>query len=61
MIFHCETSDGETVQDLGTPGLSELSSLVEKLHSLDDSIYLHCWGGRGRSGAGKKGEIGFAF
>eukprot|EP00435_Cladocopium_sp_Y103_P011261 s3098_g2.t3 len=41
------------IADLGTPGLRELSALVRDLKERilrDEKIYLHCWGGRGRSG-----------
>lgn len=41
------------IADLGTPGLAELSALVRDLKQRilrDEKIYLHCWGGRGRSG-----------
>ncbi|CAL1144155.1 unnamed protein product [Cladocopium goreaui] len=45
------------IADLGTPGLGELSALVRDLKERSwtgilrgEKIYLHCWGGRGRSG-----------
>lgn len=43
----------EPIDDLTAPGLDRLEKLVEKLQeriSRGETLFLHCWGGRGRSG-----------
>mmetsp|Transcript_32029 Transcript_32029/g.91951 ORF Transcript_32029/g.91951 Transcript_32029/m.91951 type:complete len:284 (+) Transcript_32029:74-925(+) len=43
----------EPITDLGVPSQEQLSSLLEQLENLllaGEVVYLHCWGGRGRTG-----------
>mmetsp|Transcript_70304 Transcript_70304/g.217451 ORF Transcript_70304/g.217451 Transcript_70304/m.217451 type:complete len:212 (+) Transcript_70304:234-869(+) len=43
----------EPIQDLGVPSRSQLSDLLARLESMllaGEVVYLHCWGGRGRTG-----------
>lgn len=46
-FLHCP------VEDLGVPTLEQLAALVDDLEARlarGESLYVHCWGGRGRAG-----------